>query len=500
MSTRFSAILAFVIGAPAFCALAAANAGGYRYGISDLAFYLPAAFRHLDPALFPRDGALLAVQARLTVADELLAALLRIGSSAGISGPAILYGAFIGSLLILFAAILAIGLAMYRSWWTVVALAAALTLRHAVAQGAVNTLEGYFHPRIVAFALGTTGVAFFLRRRTWLALAVIAVGFAVHPTTALWFAVCVGVAGLASDDDARPWLMVIAVVIVVAAAWAVTTGPLAGRLVPMDPEWLAALSQKQYLFPDQWPVSAWPIVAIDVVVIAVAARQRAVGRLLRGPERGLLWGCGAVLVLFLASIRFTMMRIALAVQLQPSRALWILDLIATVYVVWLLAEGSGAVSRARAAAVAGLVIVASSARGAYLLETRTPPRSIVRYEPADTPWEDVMRWAEANTANDAQWLADPGHAYLYGTSLRVSARRDVFLEQSKDPAIAMYDRTIALRVVERGRALGDFNALTADAARGLAQRYDIRYMVTERTLALPVVYRNGQFTVYQLDR
>src|SRR5512144_205999 len=275
MKARFSAILAFVVGAPVFCALAAANAAGYRYGVSDLAFYLPAAYRHLDPALFPRDAALLAVQAKLSITDEFLAALLRIGAAAGVSEPAVLYVAFIGSLLLLFAGILAIALAMYRSWWTVIALAAALTLRHAVAQGAVNTLEGYFHPRVVAFALGAAAIALFLRRRTWVALVVVLLAFAVHPTTALWFAVLIGIAAVASDDAARPWLIVVAVVATTGAIWSVTTGPLAGRLAPMDAEWLAALSQKEYLFPDRWRMTEWPVIAIYVVAIAIAARQRA---------------------------------------------------------------------------------------------------------------------------------------------------------------------------------------------------------------------------------
>jgi asparagine N-glycosylation enzyme membrane subunit Stt3 len=201
--------------------------------------------------------------------------------------------------------------------------------------------------------------------------------------------------------------------------------------------------------------------------------------------------------LFLVSIRFTTLRIALAVQLQPSRALWILDLIATVYLVWLLAEGAAAVSRSRTAAVAAVLIVASAARGVYVLEKTS--RSILRYEPADTPWQDVMRWAETNTPKNAQWLAHPGHAYLYGTSVRVSARRDVFLEETKDAAIAMYDRGVALRVVERSRAIGDFDALTPETARALAARYDIKYMVTERALPLPVLYRNAQFSVYELQ-
>ena len=45
------------------------------------------------------------------------------------------------------------------------ALGAAFTLRHAIAKTGANTLEGYFHPRQLAFALGLWGVAMFLRRR-----------------------------------------------------------------------------------------------------------------------------------------------------------------------------------------------------------------------------------------------------------------------------------------------------------------------------------------------
>jgi len=48
-----------------FVVLATLNAGGYRYGASDQAFYIPAVEHHLDPALFPRDWPMLAAQDRL---------------------------------------------------------------------------------------------------------------------------------------------------------------------------------------------------------------------------------------------------------------------------------------------------------------------------------------------------------------------------------------------------------------------------------------------------
>jgi hypothetical protein len=69
----------------------------------------------------------------------------------------------------------------------------------------------------------------------------------------------------------------------------------------------------------------------------------------------------------------------------------------------------------------------------------------------------------------------------------------------KDSAVAMYARAIALRVSERGAALADFDALDAPRIRGLAQRYDLNYLVTEvRGLPLPTAYSNDRFVVYHL--
>ena len=61
-----------------FLLLCTLNSAGYRYGASDLAFYIPAALEKLDPSLFPRDGALIASQAHLTMIDETIGLLSRV--------------------------------------------------------------------------------------------------------------------------------------------------------------------------------------------------------------------------------------------------------------------------------------------------------------------------------------------------------------------------------------------------------------------------------------
>ena len=115
----------------------------------------------------------------------------------------------------------------------------------------------------------------------------------------------------------------------------------------------------------------------------------------------------------------------------------------------------------------------------------------------ESPWLDAMHWLSRQPI-DAHVLADPGHAFKYGVSVRVAAARDVLLEDDKDAAIAMYSRTIAERVVDRRRALADFPSMTAARARSLAERYDLNYLVTEATLPLPEVYRNSRFRIYAL--
>ena len=126
-----------------------------------------------------------------------------------------------------------------------------------------------------------------------------------------------------------------------------------------------------------------------------------------------------------------------------------------------------------------------------------PDRALFAVHAPESPWEDAMRWI-ARQPPDAQVLADPGHAWKHGTSVRAAGVHDVFLEEVKDSAIAIYSRDVASRVVERTAAIGDFSVLTPERARDLASRYDLDYLVTEADLTLPVAYRNDQFRIYAL--
>lgn len=489
----------WVVAALAFCVVATLNAGGYRFGVADQAFYLPAIQRHLDPDSFPRDRIIIDDQDRLNVFTAVVAAGVGYTSIPVHAWFAVTY---VGSLVLLFGSIVAIGHALGFSRWAVLGAAAALTLRHRVGMTGANTLESYGHPRLLAFAVGLWAVHAVLRGRTWRALGLVAAAFIVHPTTALWFGLWVGVASLVADRQRRPWLAAGAAAAAVVAGWAIAVGPLSAQVVIMDPEWRGVIGMKDYLFPHAWPASAW----LTAAAYAAAVVGPFVWRRRRGAsterEAACAAGLGALLAVFVLSVPITAAGVALAVQFQVSRVLWMFDVVGTLYVAGLIADGIRpadarrvGLPRARYAAI--VLILAAVARGGYVKWVEHPERPLARWNlPADE-WHDACAWL-ARTPVDTLVLANPSHAWRYGTSVRVAAGRDVMLEEVKDTAMSMYSRRVAMHVLERIRAIGDFEHTTADDVQALAARYGIAYLVDERPLGLPVAYRNGRFMVYRL--
>ncbi len=389
----------------AFVLLCTTNSAGYRYGASDLAFYVPAVLEQIDPALFPRDAPLIAAQARLTTIDEVMALLAR---ATGQGLPALFGELYVVTLGLIATGAWLIGRRLYRTHWAILALIAALTLRHAIARSGTNTLEGYFHPRQLAFGLGALAIAALLRGHLAVtATLVLAAGF-IHPTTALWFAIWTGIAVAVNEPRRRLPLAGAAGVAALAGAWLLLAGPLAGRLVPMDPEWFATLATKDYLFPLGWPLYAWLInLAYAPLIVLVYRRRRADGLTIPG-ETGLVAGCLTLLLIFALALPLNAARIALVVQLQIPRTFWMLDFLATLYAVGALAEGARGTVR-RAQITAAIIALASTTRGAYVMLVRFPDRPIAQFDIADNDWGRTMAWVRA-TGRNTEWVANPMHA------------------------------------------------------------------------------------------
>ena len=479
-------------GAIAFCLVAILNCGGYRYGIGDQAFYIPAVTQHLNPDLFPRDRVILHAQDRFMLYDDAIAAFVRVS---GVSVPSIFFTGYLAGLALLFGALIAIGRVMYTTWLGVAMLATLLTLRHRITQTGANSLESYFQPRMVAFAFGGWAIAAYLRGRSAAALALVAVAFAIHPTTAMWFAILIGVALLVSERTWRLPVLSLAAAGAVLATWAVLSGPLRGHLARMDPLWASALAGKDYVFPSDWNASFW-LVNLSYLGVAVAVylvRRRRGLALSR--EVGLLAGGGALVAIFLISWPLMGAGLALALQLQTSRVFWVLDFMTAIYLAWLFTEAPRSIAVRRAAVA--IAMVAAIGRGVFVWGSEHAGNPIARVGFPQDNWTDVMQWM-SRTPPDTHVLADPGHAWKYGSSVRVTGERDVYLEEVKDLALALYSRDVAVEALRRIENIRGYDSFSSHQLRALAARYDLDYFVAEHDVDLPVVYRNDQFRVYSL--
>ncbi len=510
VTQRLAALGATAAGGLLLIALAVANAAGYRFGVADQAFYLPSILEAADPALYPRDDQLIDAQGRLMVNDEIAAWLV---THSGIEIETLFLASHLASLALLFLAVWLLGRRFARHRWTAVAGCLAVTLRHRIIETGANTFEGYYHPRGLAFACGVAAAAALARERLGAACALVALAMVLHPTTGLWWAVWLSTAALVLLPRYRARLAAAGTVAGLAAVAALWLTPLSGSLRVMDAAWVRPFAAKDYVFPTAWPASAWLVnLLLPVVIVGVVAWRRRIGIAARW-ETGMAAGTVALTALFLASLPLIAGRLALAVQLQTSRIFWVLDLFAVLAVTWLAAEGGRRATAApgrsggsptamagwRPAAVAVTLLVASAARGTYIMLVEHPERPFVQARLEDTAWVRIGGWIAARTPVDTYVLADPDHDWKFGHSMRLTARRDVLVEGVKDAAVSLYDRDVATRVQARIDAIGDFSDLDAVEARDLARRFDLDVLVIDRDLPLRELHRDGRFRIYELE-
>ncbi len=472
----------------AFAIIATANSGGYRFGISDQAYHVPAIAAATDASLFPRDRVLFDAQSSRTIGDDLIAA----AAASPDRLPAVFVTLYFVALGGLGAAALAFSRGLGASRWAGMAALLLLALRHRIPKTGANSLEGYMNPRMLAFALGVGAFASYLQRRpAWVTIALLAAALALHSTAGGWFALALVLAELVRRRSI--WLWTAGGVAAAAASWW-----LLARMPRMDETWLAVLAEKDYLFVSRWPAYAWVLnLAYPVVLWILHLRRRTLG-LARPQERPLVLGLLGLVVVFLASMPFAEAGVALAVQLQVNRVFWLLDVVVWLHVAWWLMDDVAAVPSWRRAVVGALLVAAVCGRGFYVLKV-DGDRPLVRVGLEDTEWTRALFWLRGQPP-DLHVLADPGHAWKYGASVRVGALRDTVLEQSKDSALSIYDRAIAMRVGDRGASLRDFETIDAAGARALGARFGAHVLVLDRTreIDLPVLFENAGFRIYDL--
>ena len=137
---------------------------------------------------------------------------------------------YVLSLVILYAALWRLGHLLFRSPLATWALIAAETLRHRITKTGVNTLEGYFHPRMLVFAVGVWSITAYLRGRPWLALGAVLLAGLLHPTTAAFFVLFLVVAIWTTEPYARRAIGALVTLGLIAVSWLLLAGPMRGSL------------------------------------------------------------------------------------------------------------------------------------------------------------------------------------------------------------------------------------------------------------------------------
>jgi hypothetical protein len=104
----------------------------------------------------------LEAQMRLWLGDDVLGLL---AGGRAVDFPALSAVLYVVGLLLLAGAIGYFMRALGASSAAVGAALIVATLRHHIAKTGANTLEGYFHPRMIAYGLGIFALGFVLKRR-----------------------------------------------------------------------------------------------------------------------------------------------------------------------------------------------------------------------------------------------------------------------------------------------------------------------------------------------
>src|SRR5690349_20873184 len=293
-----------------FLLLVTANAAGYRYGVSDQAFQVPAVVHALLPDAFPRDARLLDTQARYMLFDDVVASAIRV---TGLSIETVFLLGYLVSTALLWTGMVLLARARFSSAWSLVVFGAAVAMRHRIPRTTVNSFEPYFYPRTLAFALGVLAIAALLHQRRRIAVALTFVAAAAHITTGFWFMVLIGVACARLEAAFRRLVWIgLPLAAVAGLAWW-SSGRLAAALALMDRDWLQVIGANDSLFPNRWPVWAWIAnLALPALLVAILrVRRRAAAR----EDEAVMWGAAALIVIFLISVPFVALHWTLPTQL-----------------------------------------------------------------------------------------------------------------------------------------------------------------------------------------
>lgn len=207
--------------------------------------------------------------------------------------------------------------------------------------GVLAYAEPFATPRLFAEGFACLALAALVERRWIAAGALLALGASLHP---IMTAPAVAVFGLMLILQDRRWLALPVAGLAGAFAAAFAGLPLIDRLIaPLDAAWLNMLQQRSaYLFPALWSEGSWMMFVRQTATLVIAASFLG-GRTRQLAIVVLAGGVGGVIATMLAPT-------LLVIQMQPWRGQWLVALLSTALLPFVVAQLWKAGGGARAAA------------------------------------------------------------------------------------------------------------------------------------------------------
>lgn len=196
----------------------------------------------------------------------------------------------------------------------------------------VRYAEPFLTPRLLAEGLSLLSLALLLRGRNLAAVAAVAAAFAMHPLMAIASA---GFASLYGVME-RPRLGLVLSGLclgLLGALAAFAIAPFDRLLVTMDDQWFAlSLARSPFVFWDGWRTEEWLNRVLLAFGLLATASVAATGQTQRVFLSALLLGGAALLATWLGT---SVWHNVLLIQIQPWRALWLVQLFSWIAAAWL---------------------------------------------------------------------------------------------------------------------------------------------------------------------
>ena len=444
---------------------------GYYYGIEDQTLYLPAIAQALDPTLFPHDAVFFQTEARFTLFDETVAALIRVSR---LSTESVVFFGYIASLLATLRACQRLARHAFndrRAEWAGL-LALVILLPFPVAGTRIGLIEWYLHPRAPAMACMLWAAVFAMEGN---AVSILMVGAAAvfHPLVALW-----GVAHVAFQARRIKLQYLVPALLV---SFMTGCASSVSRLPRWETAyWRDALTPEYFdiRYPINWPWFEWVGALTPLAVLAVMAwdaRRRGAGSLANISGRLFLSGAFGIVL-------------AVALTLSPSRRLPLQPMreLHMVYFVTIVLAGAALEQRFLRTFAFGRTLFFAAITVAVLVgQPRFPssPRIEWPWRPPGNPWSQAFLWAREHTPVDALFALDP--FYMRRTtadthSFRALAHRSMMAEAVHDLAPAAMSPTLGARWMRESEDLASWRRFTNADFKRLADKYGVGWVVVSQ--------------------